>query len=332
MIYLGIDVSKLTLDAAFASPKTGKMLHKKAANTASGFSFLLDWVRDKTHCTVDQIQVILEATGVYHEDCAYACFGAGAKVAIANPARVLHHAKSNGLLGKSDKADAKVLADYGAKNTCWHAWLPPPPNVRLLKSLISRLATVKDERRRELNRLGQTEFGLTHSLVKDCIRKNIEGMTAEIKLLQQTIEQFFTENPALHAQRNLLKSIPAIANVSADLLLCMLLSKPLESARKAAALCGLIPVSRQSGTSVRTKPRLSKAGDPSLRAALYMAAVVAIRYNPPLKAIYERLQANGKAKMSALGAIMRHLVHIAYGVLKHNLPFNANLVTKGVAI
>ena len=89
---------------------------------------------------------------------------------------------------------------------------------------------------------------------------------------------------------------------------------------------GLVPIEYQSGTSVLKRPRLSKAGDARLRAALYMAAVVATQYNPDIRRLYQRLIAGGKTKMSALGAAMRKLVHICFGVLKHQRPYQPQSV------
>ncbi|ASC71021.1 Insertion element IS900 uncharacterized 42 kDa protein [Halomicronema hongdechloris C2206] len=93
------------------------------------------------------------------------------------------------------------------------------------------------------------------------------------------------------------------------------------NARQLAAYCGLTPRDKQSGTSVKKRPCLSKVGNARLRKALFMPAVCATRYNPELKAFYERLLKRGKSKMAAVGAVMRKLLHIVYGVLKHRSPF-----------
>lgn len=107
-------------------------------------------------------------------------------------------------------------------------------------------------------------------------------------------------------------------------LLAILQGHVFQSAEQLATYLGLIPVERQSGTSVLGRARLSKAGPARMRAVLYMAAVVAIHYNPHVKALYEQLLARGKSKMSALGAAMRKLVHLCFGVIKTQTPYNAN--------
>ena len=103
-----------------------------------------------------------------------------------------------------------------------------------------------------------------------------------------------------------------------------------ERASQVAAYLGLIPITHQSGTSVLLPPHLSKAGPAAWRAALYMPALVAIRFNPDVQHLYQRLLARGKAKMAAVGAAMRKLVHICFGVIKHQTPYQPQIATQGV--
>jgi len=114
-------------------------------------------------------------------------------------------------------------------------------------------------------------------------------------------------------------------------MLAMLRSRDFDSASQAGAFVGLVPVHNESGISVRGKPTISKTGNAKVRAKLYMAAVVAIRHNPDIRAQYECLLARGKCKMSALVAAMRKLVHICFGVLKHQKPFQAQIKYCGCA-
>lgn len=120
---------------------------------------------------------------------------------------------------------------------------------------------------------------------------------------------------------SLRQSIPAVGPRVGDHMLSVMHSHTFNSAEQLAAYLGLVPVERQSGSSVLGRARLSKAGPARIRAVLYMAAVVGTRYNPHVKAVYERLLARGKSKMSALGAAMRKLVHLCFGVLKTQQPY-----------
>ncbi|MCW1266767.1 transposase, partial [Acinetobacter baumannii] len=121
-------------------------------------------------------------------------------------------------------------------------------------------------------------------------------------------------------------SIPAIGKRTALTLLTLFKGKSFTNAGQAAAFCGLVPLQRQSGSSIRGVSKISRSGSSKIRSKLYMAAVVAIRHNPHIKIVYDRLLRNGKAKMAALCAAMRKLIHIAFGVLKHQKPYNENLI------
>jgi transposase len=124
-----------------------------------------------------------------------------------------------------------------------------------------------------------------------------------------------------------LLTIPAVGPKTALRMLVMLRVRGFGSARQAAAYLGLLPIERQSGKSVRGRPQLSTAGNPRLRVALYMAAVVGIRRNPDLKVQYERLLGRGKCKMAAIRAAMRKLVHLCFGVLKGEGGYRAGAAT-----
>lgn len=134
--------------------------------------------------------------------------------------------------------------------------------------------------------------------------------------LRRAIDAHVAAHPELQAGLDRLLTIPAVGPKTGLRMLGLLRSRGFESAREVAAFLGLVPVEHRSGTSVRGRPKLSKAGNPRLRAALYMVAVVATRLNPDVRAQYQRLLARGKSKMAALGAAMRKLVHLCFGVLK----------------
>jgi len=327
MAVLGIDVSKAKLDAALWLPDARKWYACKVDNDSAGYGKLLSWARSKAGAPADQLRVVLEATGVYHEAAAEALHDAGCPVVIANPKRVRDFAKGLGLLSKTDTVDARALARYGELHEA-QPWQPPAPAVRVLRALLARLAAVDEDLQREENRWEKAQISQTPEVVRESLLRSLETLRHERKRLLQAIDDHHDQNPDLKAERDLLKTIPAVGNASANQLLCLLRGRSFDNARQAAALAGLVPVEYTSGTSVRGKPRLSKQGNPRLRAVLYMASVTALRYNPELRVIYDRLLARGKAKMAALGALMRHIVHIAFGMLKHQQPYNPALVSK----
>jgi len=327
MILLGTDVSKARLDAALWLPTLRKWYACKVDNDEGGLRKLLNWACSKSGVGADQIRVVMEATGVYHELAAQMLHDAGCQVVVANPKRVRDFAKGLGLLSKTDTIDARALARYGELSEV-PAWQPPAPEVRTLRALLARLAAIDEDLQREENRWEKAQIAQTPEVVRDSLKRGIEILRAERSRLLKAIDDHFDQHPGLKAERDLLQTIPAVGAVSANHLLCLLRGRPLSSARQAAALSGLVPVEHTSGSSIRGKPRLSKQGHPELRRVLYMASVSALLHNRELRAIYDRLVANGKAKLAALGALMRHIVHIAFGVLKHQKPYNPALVSK----
>jgi transposase len=185
-----------------------------------------------------------------------------------------------------------------------------------LQALLARLDDLEGDLRREQNRYEQACVRGCSSAIKRSFITSIKALKAQCKLLHQAIAEHFAVHEDLQADLKRLRTIPAVGPKTAMRMLALLRSHSFETARQAAAFLGLVPIERQSGRSVRGRPRLSKAGNSRLRAALYMAAVVATKVNPDIKAQQQRLLARGKVKMSTLGAAMRKLVHICFGVLK----------------
>jgi transposase len=325
---LGIDVSKEKLDAALWLEGARKWYALKATNDKVGAAKLLEWASSKSGLVAAELRVLMEATGVYHEVVAQAFHDHGCEVVIANPKRVRDYAKGKGFLTKTDGVDARVLARYGAQGDELMAWAPPPPAVRVLRALVARLDAVNQDLQREENRLEKAQATSTPAVVRDSLDRSLVALRAERQRLLQSIEDHFDDHPDLKQERDRLKTIPGVGDASANRMLCLLKRHRFESARQAAACAGLIPIEYESGSSVRKPPRLSKQGDPRLRATLYMAAVSAARYNPLLRKVYLDLINRGKPKMSALGAVMRRLIHIAFGILKHQTDFNPAISAK----
>ena len=148
----------------------------------------------------------------------------------------------------------------------------------------------------------------------------------QIRLVERAIEEHLAAHPKLARQRDLLVSIPGVAAQTAAVVIAELgEAEAFRSARSVAAYAGLVPRHYQSGTSVRRQPRLSKVGNARLRRAMYFPAISAMRHNDAVRALAERMGARGKSKMSVVGASMRKLVQICYGVLISERPFDASL-------
>ena len=319
MHYLGMDVAKAKLDCLLLSEDGDKGKSKSIANSRSGIADFLAWI-GKQHISPDELHVVMEGTGVYHEQAAQALADAGVTVSIVNPAQVKNFGRGLAIRTKTDGTDSYVLARYGALLKP-AAWTPPAPEARMLQALLARREAIAQDLHRERNRQEKAEATDTPELIRRSLSDSIEFISKQLAQLQQDINQHIDRHPDLKADLVLLQSIPAVGPQVGNNMLAVMHGHDFGSAEQLAAYLGLVPIERQSGSSVLGRAKLSKAGPAKIRALLYMAAVVATRCNPHVKAIYERLLARGKSKMSALGAAMRKLVHLCFGVLKTRQPY-----------
>src|SRR3989338_596887 len=323
MFYLGMDVAKAKLDCCLLLDEaSGRRKTKVASNAKSGIVDLLAWVA-KQNVSPGALHVVMEATGVYHEQAAMALADAGITVSIVNPAQVKDFGRGLAVRTKTDGVDSFVLARYGALLKPV-AWTPPAPEARMLQALLSRREAITQDLQRERNRQEKADATDTPDRIRQSLADSIEFLIKQLAELQQDIDQHIDRHPSLRDDMALLQSIPAVGPQVGGNLLSVMHSHEFSSAEQLAAYLGLVPVERQSGSSVMGRARLSKAGPARIRRAIYMAAVVATRHNPHVKAVYDRLLARGKSKMSALGAAMRKLVHLCFGVLKTRKPYQHN--------
>jgi len=321
MTIIGIDVSKAKLDCAWIKDTgSNKVKNKVFLNTAEGHRSLVDWAIKHGQVPIDAIHFVMEATGIYHEAVAYALYQVGARVSVVNPAHLRDYARSLGVRSKTDKKDSVVITRFGLTQRP-RLWQPEPAEIRTLKALISRLNAIEKDLQREKNRQEKAQISRVSDDVIVSIQRVLAQLETEKKRLEDLINQHIDAHPQLKQDRQLLESIPGVGPVISRMMIGVLRSRHFESASQCAAFVGLVPIQHESGSSVRGRSRLSKAGNANVRAKLYMAAVVSIKHNPDIKRQYERLLKNGKVKMSALGAAMRKLVHICFGVLKHQQPY-----------
>jgi len=318
---IGIDVSKDKNDCTWLrDTETSKVKTKALKNNPDGFQALIDWTIKNTEQPIDAVHFIMEATGIYHEALAYALHKAGAKVSIVNPAHMSSYAKSLGSRSKTDKKDSVVIARFGATQSP-SLWKPEADEIRELKALITRYEAIDKDCQRESNRLEKAEFTQVSQDVIDSINTVILELTKEKIRIKQLIDDHINHHPQLKKDRAFLESIPSIGPVLSRYMVALIHSRDFITAKECSAFVGLNPIMHESGTSIRARPHLSKMGNAKRRSKIYMADVVAIQHNPDIKRQYERLLKNGKSKMSALGAAMRKLVQICFGVIKHQAPY-----------
>ena len=320
MITLGIDVSKAKIDCCiFPSGLTGKRKTKRFDNAQSGFVKLVKWLTE-LDVNLSDTRAVMEATSVYHENLAHFLYDMELTICIANPARVRAFAKGLSMLNKTDKADSEALVYY-ANTVKLATWQPEKENVRILKALLNRYAVLEEDLQREKNRLEKAQSTQTFPQVLLSINIRIQQLEQEIIRLDETISSHVNGDSELKNDLALLTTIPAVGRKTGLLMLGLLRSHDFEKASQVAAYVGLVPIHFQSGSSVNKRSRLSKAGDSKIRSSLFMPSIVALQYNPHIKALYQRLREKGKPKMLIVGAAMRKLVHLCYGVLKHQTAY-----------
>lgn len=320
--FAGIDVSKDRLDACLLGPG-GATRGKSFANNPRGHAALLAWADRLAGGAATHF--CLEATGPYSDGIATHLHGAGRLVSVANPARVKAHAKACGQANKTDPADARAIAEF-CRDRRPRAWSPPSPEVRQLQALVRRRDDLRAMAAAEKNRLDSP--ALTPAARKS-IARTARFLSREADRVQAAAEELVAADPGLAADCGLLETIAGIGRQTATTVLAELPpADQLPSAESAAAYCGLAPAAFRSGKSVRKRTRLSKAGNARLRKALYLPTLTAVRFNPLLRGFFARLVGAGKPRMQAVGACMRKLVMICYGVLKNRQPFDPQWASK----
>jgi transposase len=303
-VYLGADVSKLTIDLGcphFAVPTS-------ILNTAAGFKVLLKILARSP----SSVHVVCEATGPYHKGFVAALHQAGVVVSVVNPRLPRDFARSRGQLAKTDKIDALVLADYGQR---MQPAPTPQPDARmiLLDELVTRRAQLVEDRAREKVRLQQT----TCAEALASLKLHVRHLDGQIEKLLARIAEVVEASPALRAKVARLVEVQGVGTLTASALLAALPELGTLSKNEVTSLAGLAPFNRDSGAFRGTRSIRGGRGD--VRRTLYMAAFCASRRNPILKAVYQRLRAAGKAHKVALVAVMRKLLVYLNSILK-SLP------------
>ena len=314
---LGIDVAKAKLDCALRLPE-GKLRHKVVENSPNGFQALNAWLAKQGAATV---HACMEATGTYWEPVAEYLAGIeGLTVSVINPAQIKAFGASRMVRTKTDKADAKLIAEFCFERRP-EPWQAPAPAEQILRALVLRLDALQAMRTQECNRLE-----VARPALKDSIAMHIEWIDGEIARIIQAIRDHIDNDPALHDKQRLLDSVPGLGERTIAALLAFYATPGrFGNARQAVAFAGLDPRQHESGSSVKGKPRMSKIGHSFLRKALHMPAMVTLYRTGWGKQFRRRLATAGKPPMLIIGAMMRKLIHVAFGVLKSGKPFNPAL-------
>ena len=305
---VGIDVSKATLDLSlYPGGKSWQADHNPA-----GISALAEEL-----AALEPAVVVVEATGGLEVSLAMALGSAGLPVTVVNPRKVRDFARATGRLAKTDKLDAQVLAQFGAM--VQPPVRPLPDEARLeLRALVTRRQQLLEMITAEKNRMRRTTPG-----VRQRIEVNVQWLQAQLKELDRDQGDFLRSSPLWHEEAKVIQSAPGVGPIVTATLIARMPELGSLNGKEAAALVGVAPFNRDSGT-LRGK-RTVWGGRAPLRTALYMATLSATRHNPVLRDFYHRLCAAGKPKKVALTACLRKLVVILNSMVKHRRPWNPEL-------
>ena len=323
--FMGIDVAKATLEFCLLSKDLALLWRGQLCNDSAAIAQFLAQLQARGY-KLAQIHFCCEATGVYGQRLVEAFHQRGLALSVINPAQVKFFALSVLRRTKNDTVDAEVLARYCRERQPL-ATRPLRPSEAQLKLLVHERESRAAEQTRERNRAKKDPYQIgLPKLIGQQRQGRLKHLAKEIAQLDAAIASLIASDELLKTQSRLLCSIPGIAEVTAAKLLSELAGKEFQSARQLAAYAGLTPKECRSGYSSYGKTVLCKIGNAFLRKALYMPAAVARRWCQPLKPWIAQLQARKLHDLAIRGAIMRKLLHIAFGVLKHQKPFDPLLV------
>lgn len=309
MKFVGVDVSKDYIDVY--DPELG---HARYVNGTAGFKKFIKTLNNSCH-------VVMEATGSYSQLLALYLYERGIRVSIVNPMVIKRYIQMKLRRNKTDKADAIMIAEY-ASNQPLQCWEPDPAYLQACKDLRNTANLYIKHRTAVKNQLhGLEAKGKTTGDEVRSMRKMIKELNAQINCLEAKAVALMMEHEA--ELMTLLTSIPGVGKKTAmTLVVATGGMRQFESARQVCAYLGLAPTQRRSGTSIRGKSYITKAGDKTARNLLYMCSIQASQRNPQCAALYSRLLAKGKPKKLALIAVCHKLVNQAFAITQSRMPYD----------
>ena len=317
MKFVGIDISKLSFDVALSN--NGTYQTGKFDNNLKGFKSFSKW-RSQFD---DTFIFCMEATGVYGNNLAKFLYQDNEKVIVSNPLKTHAFTKMELCRNKTDQTDAISLAKYceylsTSTKLNENLYKPKSESAERLQYLVTRLEQLNKNHLQETSRLEICQ----DQEIKKSIRSMVRHIANQIERIKQSIKNVIAKDGKLNTQFSLLVSINAIGEKTAWAILAYLgdISK-FKNSKQVSSYAGLNPKIQQSGTSIN-RSSLSKVGHKNLRNALYMPAIVSVRFNPLMAELYSRLKKKNKSGKLAICAVMRKLLVIAYGVLKSGKPFD----------
>lgn len=306
--YFGLDISKDVFDV-YDNTDT----YYQFKNSISGFKKLVKLLDSNTVC-------VMEATGYYHVRLAYYLLENNFKVSVVNPLKIKRYIQMELSKIKTDKSDAKKIQLYGKerKPKLWFGQSKTQQESLQLSRLLSVYSKQSTQIKNKIH--GETVLGVPSKAVLQSLNRQLKRLEKEISILESKLEK----NVKAEYQQSLtlLKTIPGIGNKTGLMLLVFTDGfHRFESSKELCSYAGITPIIRQSGSSIKGRPRMSKMGNPKLRNLLFMCSFNACKYNKACKALFDRIVAKGKSKKLALIAVCNKLLKQAFSIVKNGVPY-----------
>lgn len=309
--YFGIDISKDVFDVCDRTHQ-----HYQFKNALSGFKKLLKLLDNNSIC-------VMEASGYYHVRLAYYLLEHGFGVSVVNPLKINHYIRMELTKVKTDKSDSKMIYNY-AKDRQPALWFGHSKTQQESLQLSRLLSTYTKQSTQLKNKIhGESTLGNPSKAVNRSLIRQLKSLQKEIKILE---DKLLTNVKSEYQESlTLLKTIPGIGDKTALMLLVFTDGfNRFDSSKKLCSYAGITPIIRQSGSSVKGRPRMSKIGNAKLRNLLFMCSFNACKYNQACKALFERIVAKGKSKKLALIAVCNKLLKQAFAIVKNKIPYDNN--------
>lgn len=320
-LWCGIDVAAKTFTVSWTLDRSRYTQPITLPQTSDGFASLQQHLR-ALQIPPQQTLIVLEATGSYWLRLAVTLHTAGYILSVANPLQVHHWAKSLSRRGKSDPLDARMLTQYAVERQP-RPWSPPPEVYHELRQRLTTregLMAMRQQARNQLHALHQWPVQVIAA--QQAIEHIVAELDKQIAILDAAIVQVLRDG-AWAASAELMQTVTGIGPLTTAWVLVLTVNWELcPSAEAATNYAGLSPLVRESGTSVRGRAKLGRGGNARLRTAFYRATINAARFNPIIKAFYERLRAAGKPRKVARCAAARKLLHLTYAVVRKEQAFD----------
>jgi len=313
--YVGIDVSKSDFDVSCPSGQ-----HYKYSNNIKGFQKLLKALPLGAHC-------VMEQTGRYHQQLANFLYSNKISVSVVNALTIKRFIQMRLKITKTDKADARMIREYGV----WDSptlWFPPAEYIvrcKELRQLVSLLLKQSTALKNQRHSIGLS--GLKDGLALRIIKKKLKSIKAEVKMLEKEMETLIKTN-----EGDLVSHISSIPGVGQKTAMALVVStngfRDFENSNQLSSFFGLAPTMRLSGSSIKGRSHISKAGDKDVRNLLFMCSFTACKHNRACVALYQRIINKGKSPKLALIAVANKLLKQVIAIAKSGIPYDQNYRSK----